>query len=54
MVQKMPETKKAPKNRKVPPIVPNPDRKETVVNLNNLSLRLKAKREDAYRRANEY
>lgn len=54
MVQKVTEKETAPKRKKVPPIVPNPDRKETVVQINNLGLRLKAKREEAYRRAKEY
>lgn len=39
--------------KKVPPLNPNPDRKDTTVNMDNLSTRLKANRDQAIRRARD-
>ncbi len=39
---------------KIPPMQPNPDMKPTIVNLNNLSARLNAKRKELFSRISEY
>lgn len=40
--------------KKIPPLNPNPDMKPTIVNLDELSARLRAKRKELFSRIHEY
>lgn len=43
-----------PSIKKVPPLEPNPDMKPTIVNLDDLSARLRARRKELFNRIREY
>lgn len=46
--------KEKPSTKKIPPLKPNPDMKPTIVNLDDLSARLKARRKELFDRIREY